>query len=135
MVLQKNTVSCEDDSIRELKARERRLSRCTPSSPALMNTPRVGHDGRERQICSCSLCAPTSCSKHIKGKETREKGERLADSCRPLTSTSISPAPAGHLPVTHRLGQLPPRGEQRQGQQPSGVGSAHPPALPNTAAV
>lgn len=86
----------------------------------------MGHDARERQICSCLLCAPTSCSKHIKGRETREKGERLADSCRALASTSISPAPVGHLPATHGLRQLP-WGEQSQGQQPSGLGSAPPP--------
>lgn len=43
----------------------------------LVNMPSVSQNGRERQICSCSFCIPTSCSKHIKGGETREKGEQL----------------------------------------------------------
>lgn len=133
MMLEKNIVSCEDDSIRKLKARERELSRCIPSSPALINMPWVGHDGRERQICSCLLCAPTSCSKHTKGRETWEKGEWLDDSCRAHTSTSISLAPVGQLPATHRLEEQLPWGLQSWGQQPSGMDSAHPPALPTRA--
>lgn len=100
--------------------RKRGHSRCTVSNPALMNMSWIGHNGRERQICSCSLCAHTSCSKYIKGREKREKGEWLADSCRAPTSISIGLTSACHLPVLHKLGQLTWR-EQSWRKQPSGV--------------
>lgn len=116
MVLEKSIVSCEDDSIREQE---------TEGSggvllPVLMNMPWVDHNGRERLICSCSLCAPTSCPGHLKGRETREKGEWLADSCRALVSPSISPATAGHLPATG-WGSCP--GEGRAGEGRAGGSS------------